>query len=165
MNTESRRVFIGLGGNLGEVETTLMEALFALDEIPQTTLRRQSSIYRTPAWGNTDQPDFLNCVAELQTRLGPTILLEKCLEIETRFGRIRQQEQSWQARTLDLDILLFGDDIVHEPNLHIPHPHMHERAFVLVPLAELVNDLEIPGQGSLKDCLAKLDISNIKILE
>lgn len=165
MNIEPRRVFIGLGGNLGEVETTLMEALFALDEIPQTTLRRQSSIYRTPAWGNTDQPDFLNCVAELQTRLGPTILLEKCLEIEARFGRIRQQEQRWQARTLDLDILLFGDDIIHEPNLHIPHPHMHERAFVLVPLAELVNDLEIPGQGSLKDCLAKLDISNIKILE
>ena len=165
MNIEPRRVFIGLGGNLGEVETTLMEALFALDEIPQTTLRRQSSIYRTPAWGNTDQPDFLNCVAELQTRLGPTILLEKCLEIEARFGRIRQQEQRWQARTLDLDILLFGDDIIHEPNLHIPHPHMHERAFVLVPLAELMNDLEIPGQGSLKDCLAKLDISNIKILE
>lgn len=165
MNTESRRVFIGLGGNLGEVESTLMEALFALDEIPQTTLRRQSSIYRTPAWGNTDQADFLNCVAEIQTRLSPTILLEKCLEIEERFGRIRQQEQRWQARTLDLDILLFGDDIVHEPNLHIPHPHMHERAFVLVPLAELANDLEIPGQGSLKDCLAQLDISNIKTLE
>ena len=92
-------------------------------------------------------------------------MLEKCLEIEERFGRIRQQEQRWQARTLDLDILLFGDDIVHEANLHIPHPHMHERAFVLVPLAELMKDLEIPGQGSLKDCLAKLDISNIKILE
>jgi 2-amino-4-hydroxy-6-hydroxymethyldihydropteridine diphosphokinase len=165
MNIESRRVFIGLGGNTGDVETTLMEALFALDEIPQTTLRRQSSTYRTPAWGNTEQADFLNCVAELQTRLSPSVLLEKCLEIEMRFGRVRQQDQRWQPRTLDLDILLFGDETIREANLHVPHPHMHERAFVLVPLAELVNDLEIPGQGSLKDCLAKLDTSNIKILE
>jgi 2-amino-4-hydroxy-6-hydroxymethyldihydropteridine diphosphokinase len=165
MSSESRRVFIGLGGNMGDVATTLTEALFALDEIPQTTLRRQSSNYRTPAWGNTDQADFVNCVAELQTRLSPSILLEKCLEIEERFGRIRQQEERWQPRTLDLDILLFGDDIINEAHLHIPHPHMHERAFVLVPLAELVNELEIPGQGSLKDCLAKLDISDIKILE
>ncbi len=165
MINESRRVFVGLGGNLGEVETTLMEALFALDEIPQTTLRRQSSTYRTPAWGNTDQADFLNCVAELQTRLTPGTLLQKLLEIEERFGRIRQQDERWQPRTLDLDILLFGDEVIHEAHLDIPHPHMHERAFVLVPLAELVNDLEIPGQGSLKDCLAKLDISEIKILE
>lgn len=165
MNTESRRVFIGLGGNLGEVETTLMEALFALDEIPQTTLRRQSSLYRTPAWGNTNQDDFLNCVAELQTRLSAQILLKKLLEIEERFGRIRQQDERWQPRTLDLDILLCGDDIVNEPHLHVPHLHMHERAFVLVPLAELVKELEIPGQGSLKGCLAKLDISDIKILE
>jgi len=165
MINESRRVFIGLGGNLGEVENTLMEALFALDEIPQTTLRRQSSTYRTPAWGNTDQADFLNCVAELQTRLTPNTLLQKLLEIEERFGRIRQQDERWQPRTLDLDILLFGDEVIHEAHLDIPHPHMHERAFVLVPLAELVNDLEIPGQGSVKDCLAKLDISDIKILE
>lgn len=165
MINEPRRVFIGLGGNLGEVETTLMEALFALDEIPQTTLRRQSSTYRTPAWGNTDQADFLNCVAELQTRLSPTILLQKLLEIEERFGRIRQPEEHWQPRTLDLDILLFGDETINEAHLRIPHPHMHERAFVLVPLAELVSDLEIPGQGSLKACLAKLDTSDIKILE
>ncbi|HOZ04401.1 MAG TPA: 2-amino-4-hydroxy-6-hydroxymethyldihydropteridine diphosphokinase [Arenimonas sp.] len=165
MINESRRVFIGFGGNMGDVEATLMEALFAIDEIPQTTLRRQSAIYRTPAWGNTDQADFLNGVAELQTRLTPNILLQKLLEIEERFGRIRQQDERWQPRTLDLDILLFGDDVINEANLRVPHPHMHERAFVLVPLAELVNDLEIPGQGSLKDCLAKLDISDIKILE
>ena len=165
MSNESRRVFIGFGGNLGDVEATLMEALFAMDEIPQTTLRRQSAIYRTPAWGNTDQADFLNGVAELQTRLTPNILLQKLLEIEERFGRIRHQDERWQPRTLDLDILLFGNELINEANLRVPHPHMHERAFVLVPLAELVNDLEIPGQGSLKDCLAKLDISDIKILE
>lgn len=165
MINESRRVFIGFGGNMGDVEATLMEALFAIDEIPQTTLRRQSAIYRTPAWGNTDQADFLNGVAELQTRLTPNILLQKLLEIEERFGRIRRQDERWQPRTLDLDILLFGDDVINEANLRVPHPHMHERAFVLVPLAELVNDLEIPGQGSLQDCLAKLDISDIKILE
>ncbi len=165
MINESRRVFIGFGGNLGDVEATLMEALFAMDEIPQTTLRRQSSIYRTPAWGNTDQADFLNGVAELQTRLTPNILLQKLLEIEERFGRVRQQDERWQPRTLDLDILLFGDEVINETNLRVPHPHMHERAFVLVPLAELANGLEIPGQGSLQDCLAKLDISDIKILE
>ncbi len=162
---DPKRVFIGLGGNIGEVEETLMEALFALDELPQTTLRRQSSIYRTPAWGNTEQDDFLNCVAELQTRLSPTILLQKLLEIEERFGRVRKQEERWQPRALDLDILLFGDDVIREENLHVPHPHMHERAFVLVPLAELVNELEIPGQGSLKDCLAKLDTSGVQVLE
>lgn len=165
MIIEPKRVFVGLGGNVGEVQETLMEALFALDEIPQTTLRRQSSIYRTPAWGNTEQADFLNCVAELQTRLSPLVLLQKLLEIEQRFGRVRQKDERWQPRELDLDILLFGDDIVSAENLHVPHPHMHERAFVLVPLAELVNELEIPGRGSLKDCLAKLDISGIQILE
>jgi len=165
MINESRRAFIGLGGNVGEVEETLMEALFALDELPQTTLRRQSSLYRTPAWGKTDQADFINCVAELQTRLSPQVLLQRLLEIEERFGRIRQQEERWQPRTLDLDILLFGDEVIEEAHLHIPHPHMHERAFVLVPLAELVNDLEIPGHGSIKNCLAKLDISSIQVLE
>jgi 2-amino-4-hydroxy-6-hydroxymethyldihydropteridine diphosphokinase len=165
MINEPKRVFIGLGGNQGEVETTLMEALFALDEIPQTTLRHQSGIYRTPAWGNTEQDDFLNCVAELQTRLSPIILLQKLLEIEERFGRVRKKEDHWQPRTLDLDILMFGDDVIQETDLQVPHPHMHERAFVLVPLSELVKELEIPGQGSLKDCLAKLDISGIQILE
>lgn len=165
MTNESRRVFIGLGGNTGEVEETLMEALFALDELPQTTLRRQSGIYRTPAWGNMDQADFLNCVAELQTRLSPNILLEKMLEIEERFGRVRSPDERWQPRTLDLDILLFGDEVIQEAHLHIPHPHMHERAFVLVPLAELASELEIPGRGRLKDCLAKLDVSGIRILE
>lgn len=165
MSVEPKRVFIGLGGNVGEVRDTLDEALFALDELPQTTVRRQSSVYRTPAWGNIEQDDFLNCVAELQTRLDPGVLLGKLLEIEERFGRIRQQEERWQPRTLDLDILLFGNEIVQEAHLHIPHPHMHERAFVLVPLAELAGDLEIPGQGSLKDCLAKLDVSDIHAVE
>lgn len=165
MNNDPKRVFVGLGGNTGEVEDTLMEALFALDEIPQTTLRRQSSLYRTPAWGNTDQADFINCVAELQTRLTPIVLLARLLEIEERFGRIRSEEERWQPRTLDLDILLFGDDIIDEVDLRIPHPHMHNRAFVLVPLAELTGELEIPGQGSVKDCLSKLDTSGIQVLE
>ncbi|MEO6172921.1 MAG: 2-amino-4-hydroxy-6-hydroxymethyldihydropteridine diphosphokinase [Arenimonas sp.] len=165
MTNDPKRVFIGLGGNTGEVEETLMEALFAVDAIAQTTLRRHSKMYRTPAWGNTEQPDFLNCVAELQTRLTPIVLLTKLLEIEACFGRVRSEDERWQPRSLDLDILLFGDDIVEEVDLRIPHPHMHDRAFVLVPLAELANELEIPGQGSVKDCLAKLDTSDIQILE
>ncbi len=163
--SESRRVFISLGGNVGDVRATLDEALFAIDEIPQTTLRRQSGFYRTPAWGNTEQADFLNCVAELQTRLSANVLLEKCLEIEERFGRIRSQAAHWQPRTLDIDILLFGDENIQLSHLRVPHPFMHERAFVLVPLAELSQDLEIPGHGLVKHCLAKLDISGIVAIE
>lgn len=163
--TAPARVYVGLGGNVGDVEATLVDAFMALDMIPQTTMRRHSKLYRTPAWGRTDQPDFLNAVAELQTRLAPNVLLKHLLAIEERFGRVRSDGEKWGPRILDLDMLAYGEESVDEPGLHLPHPHLHERAFVLVPLAEIAADLEIPGQGKVRELLAAVDSSAIEALD
>ena len=159
------RVYVALGGNEGDVETTLVEALWAVDALPQTSIRRQSAFYRTPAWGRTDQPDFLNAVVELQTRMAPKVLLEALLEIETRFGRVRSQEtERWGPRAVDLDLLLYGDHVLDEPGLTVPHPRLHERAFVLVPLAEIAPALDVPGRGRVADLLAAVDASGIEAI-
>ena len=159
------RVYVGLGGNLGDTEATLAQALMALDMIPQTTVRSHSKLYRTPAWGKTDQPDFLNAVAELQTRLTPRVLLDHLLAIEQRFGRIRGDSGKWGPRALDLDMLVYGEKSLDEPGLHLPHPYLHQRAFVLVPLAEIAADLVIPEQGKVSDLLATVDSSAIEALD
>lgn len=158
------RAYVGLGGNEGDVATTLEEALWALDALPQTTIQRQSAIYRTPAWGRTDQPDFLNAVVELRTRMTPRALLDLLLEVEQRFGRVRSASERWGPRALDLDLLLYGDEEVSEPGLTVPHPHLHERAFVLVPLAEIAPSLEIPGRGDVASLLAAVDASGIEAI-
>lgn len=158
------RAYVGLGGNVGEVETTLTEALWALDGLPQTSVRAQSGFYRSPPWGRHDQPDFTNAVAELQTRLAPAVLLAHLLAIEQRFGRVRGEDEKWGPRTLDLDLLLYGDEIIDEPGLHLPHPRLHERAFVLVPLAEIAADLLIPGRGRVAQLLAAVDTSGVEAL-
>ena len=159
------RAFVGLGGNLGDVETTLTEAMWALDSMPQTSIRAQSAFYRTPPWGNTEQPGFLNAVVELQTRLAPRVLLDLLLEIEGRFGRDRSESEKWGPRELDLDLLVYGDEEMDEPGLHVPHPHMRERAFVLVPLAEIAPTLEIVGVGRVRDLLKGVDASGIETVE
>lgn len=158
------RAFVGLGGNQGEVETTLVEALWAVDALPQTTIQRQSAFYRTPAWGKTDQPDFLNAVVELRTRLTAPVLLESLLDIEARFGRVRSEAERWGPRVIDLDLLLYGDDNLDQPGLTLPHPRLHERAFVLVPLAEIAPSLEVPGRGRVADLLAAVDVSGIEAI-
>ncbi len=158
------RAYVGLGGNEGDIETTLTEALWALDALPQTSIRRQSAVYRTPAWGRTDQPDFLNAVVELQTRIVPRVLLNSLLEIEQRFGRVRRSEDRWGPRVLDLDLLLYGEDVLDEPGLSLPHPRLHERAFVLVPLAEIAPDLVVPGRGMVRDLLAAVDTGGIEAI-
>ena len=158
------RAYVGLGGNVGDVETTLAEALWALDGLPQTSVRRQSGFYRTPPWGRLDQPAFVNAVAELQTRLAPAVLLEQLLAIEQRFGRVRSENQKWEPRTLDLDLLLYGDEVLDEPGLHLPHPRLYERAFVLVPLAEIAADLLVPGRGRVAQLLAAVDTGGIEAL-
>ena len=158
------RAWVGVGGNVGDVETTLVEALWAVDALPMTSIRRQSAFYRTPAWGKTDQPDFLNAAIELQTRLAPKVLLDALLDIERRFGRERSAEERWGPRTLDLDLLLVGEAPHHEPGLDLPHPRLHERAFVLVPLAEIAADLVIPGRGRVADLLAAVDASGIEAI-
>ncbi|HEX4854192.1 2-amino-4-hydroxy-6-hydroxymethyldihydropteridine diphosphokinase [Arenimonas sp.] len=158
------RAFVGLGGNQGDVETTLVEALWAVDALPQTTIQRQSAFYRTPAWGKTDQPAFLNAVVELRTRMPAKVLLESLLAIEARFGRVRSEADRWGPRAIDLDLLAYGDEVIDEPGLTLPHPHLHERAFVLVPLAEIAPALVIPGRGDVASLLAAVDVSGIEAI-
>ncbi len=159
------RAFVGMGGNLGDVQTTLTEAMWALDSLPQTSIRVQSKFYRTPPWGRTDQPDFINAVVELQTRLTPRVLLNYLLEIEAKFGRERSEGEKWGPREIDLDLLTFGDESIDEPGMHLPHPHLHERAFVLVPLAEIAPTLDIMGVGVVSDLLARVDASAIEAID
>lgn len=142
---------IGLGGNVGDAAGTLRAAFDALDALPRTQLLRASRLYRTPAWGLRGQPDFINAAALLETSLSPRELLHALLDVELGFGRDRGQEaQRWGPRRLDLDLLLYGDAVIDEPGLRVPHPHLHERAFVLVPLLEIAPGIAIPGRGSLR---------------
>ena len=156
--------FVGLGGNLGDPEVTLDAALQALDGVQDTRLLRASRLYRTPAWGVEQQPDFINAVVMLETRLGAPALLESLFVIERQHGRVREAEQRWGPRTLDLDLLLYGDAVIDEPGLRVPHPHLHERAFALLPLLEIAADVEIPGRGLARNAVSLLEKSNIQSL-
>ncbi len=157
---------VGLGGNVGDVARTLSDALAALDALPGSRLLRASRVYRTPAWGRSDQPDFLNAAATLETALTARELLDALLAIEQRLGRDRSAGDAakWGPRTLDLDLLLYGRAIIDEPGLRVPHPHLHERAFALVPLAEIAADAMIPGRGSVGAALAALDAAGIEAI-
>ena len=156
------RACIGLGGNVGDVAATLRGALAALDALPGTRLLRASRFYRTPAWGVEAQPDFINAAAVVETTLAPRALLDALLAIERDHGRERAADGSrWGPRTLDLDLLLHGDAVIDEPGLVVPHPQMHLRAFVLVPLAEVAPDAEVPGRGRVAELLAGLDAGGI----
>lgn len=155
--------FIGLGGNQGDVPAAFAAATVALAALPHTQLVRVSSYFRTPAWGNTAQADFINAAAHVQTTLAARVLLDALLEIERQHGRTRDGER-WGPRTLDLDLLLYGDLCCDLPGLHLPHREMHRRAFVLVPLAQIAPDIIVPGQGSAVDLLAPLDTDAITTL-
>ena len=144
--------YIGLGANLGEPRRQLTEAITAMSGLPETRLARHSSFYRTAPVGYEDQPEFLNAVAALDTRLAPGVLLEGLQGIERRQGRERSFPDA--PRTIDLDLLLFGEEQVSRPGLTLPHPRMHERAFVLRPLLELDPDISIPGRGKARTFLA-----------
>lgn len=158
---------LGLGANLGDAAATLRRALQHLDTLPQTRLRRASRLYRTPAWGVTEQPDFVNAAAEVQTGLSPRALLDALLGLERAFGRVRAADGSdrWGPRSLDLDILLYADARIDAPGLQLPHPQMHRRAFVLVPLLEIAPGLAIPGIGPAAPMLQGLDDGGIVALE
>lgn len=155
---------IGLGANLGDAADTLREAVEALDHREGITVREVSRFYRTPAWGREDQPDFINAVALLETSLTPRALLERLLAVETEFGRHRLDGERWGPRTLDLDLLLYGDAVIDEPGLRVPHPHLHERAFALVPLLDVLPEARIPGYGAARDAVSVLEMSNIRPL-
>lgn len=162
--TTSARIFVGLGGNLGDIVQTLADALAHIERLPQTRLVACSRFYRSPAWGVVDQPDFVNAVVELTTQLSPRDLLARLLEIERMAGREREGEQRWGPRRLDLDLLLYGDSCIDESGLRVPHPHMHERGFVLLPLVEIAPDLVIPGVGSVRECVTQVVTDDIQAL-
>ena len=156
------RACIGLGGNIGDVAAALRAALAALDALPGTRLVRASRFYRTPAWGVEAQPDFINAVAVLDTTLPARALLDALLDIERAHGRERAADGSrWGPRTLDLDLLLYGEAVIDEPGLVVPHPQLHARAFVLVPLAEVAAEAEVPGRGRVDALLAGVDAGDI----
>jgi len=143
--------FVALGANLGDPVRTVSAAIRALSEIPATTLSKASSLYRTAPVGLKNQPDFINAVVLLHTTLSPQQLLQALFHIEGNFGRLRSVSNA--PRTLDLDLLLHGDSILSEAELILPHPRMHQRAFVLVPLLEVAADCRIPGYGWASELL------------
>jgi len=144
--------YVGLGANIGEPGRNLQAALDELGNLPHTRLTSSSGFYRSAPLGNTEQPDFLNAVAELRTGMSSETLLDGLLEIELRHGRKRTFKNA--PRTLDLDLLLYGQESIVSDRLTVPHPRMHERAFVLKPLAEISPDILIPGKGKVRDLLA-----------
>jgi 2-amino-4-hydroxy-6-hydroxymethyldihydropteridine diphosphokinase len=144
--------FVGLGANLGEPEPQVHSALTALGKLPSSRLVAASSLYRSAPVGIGEQPDFVNAVAEIDTSLSARALLGELLALEARFGRRR--ERPGAPRTLDLDLLLYGGSIIAEPDLIVPHPRMHERAFVLAPLMEIAPGAAVPGKGKVAALLA-----------
>jgi 2-amino-4-hydroxy-6-hydroxymethyldihydropteridine diphosphokinase len=154
---------IALGGNIGDVRTTFPKAISNILGMAQATLLARSSDYRTPPWGEEAQDPFINACIEVETSLDPHALLFTLHKIEKRFGRDRAKEQRWGPRTLDLDLLAYDDAVINQPDLTLPHPRLFERAFVLVPLAEIAPDRIIAGQ-SVAAALAQLSTEGIERL-
>ncbi len=146
----AEEVFVALGGNIGDSQTIVTQALDALGNITQTSLRASSSLYRSEAVGDIPQDDYTNAVALLDSSLEPTALLLELQAIEHAYYRRREQEERWAPRTLDLDIILFGDRNFNDSHLVIPHPEFAQRLFVLEPMFEIGGDRFIPGYGSLR---------------
>jgi 2-amino-4-hydroxy-6-hydroxymethyldihydropteridine diphosphokinase len=150
------RAYVGLGSNLGDRAQTLRDAVDALRAEDGVEVAGVSSLVETDPVGFLDQPRFVNGVAAVDTTLSARELLALLLEIERRFGRDREAVPAQGPRTLDLDLLLYGDSRMDEPGLEVPHPRLHERAFVLEPLAELAPGLRIPGRGPVEALVAEL---------
>lgn len=155
--------YVGLGANLGEPRGQLLAALEDLGRIPGTRVTARSSLYRSAPIGFADQPDFVNAVAKLDTDLRPGELFAALQEIERAHGRERSFRDA--PRTLDLDLLLYGGELIDTPALTVPHPRMHERAFVLAPLLELDPAVVIPGRGSAADLLRACAMQPLERLE
>ena len=147
------RAYVGLGANIGDRERTLREAVDALGAEEGIEVAAVSTLRETDPVGVGEQPRFLNGVAALETSLGARELLDRLLAVEQRFGRVRVPGEL-RPRTLDLDLLLYGDETIDEPGLAVPHPRMHERRFVLEPLAELAPGLVVSGRGTVESLLA-----------
>lgn len=153
------RAFIGLGSNLADPFAQLQRAVSGLANTSGVRVRKVSSVYRTAPWGEREQPDFLNAVAEIETDLDAEQLLAELIRLERQAGRTR--ERRWGPRTLDLDLLLHGDTQCKQAHVQLPHPRMHERAFVLIPLAELAPTLVLGEHGTVLDALARVDQAGV----
>lgn len=154
MGEGAARAWIGLGSNLGDTAGNLAEAVRRIEALPNVDLLARSSLYRSKPWGFSDQPDFLNAVIAVRTGSSAAALLRSLLKIEWAMGR-RRDGPRWGPRLIDLDLLLFGGEVLRSQQLELPHPRLHERRFVLEPLAELAPGLEIPGRGTVADLLAE----------
>lgn len=151
--------YVALGANLGDPAAQVERAMAELAQLPETRLTARSGLYLSKPVGYTDQPDFINAVAEIHTRLAPRALLDALLDLEHRQGRDRGIKNG--PRTLDLDLLLYDSLALHEAGLTLPHPRMAERAFVLAPLAEIAPQAVIPGRGAAATILAGLEQTSL----
>jgi len=146
--------YIGLGSNIGDKEAYLARALCLIADLEGVEIMRQSSLYQTAPWGKIDQADFINQVIEIATELSPLELLHRLQDIEIKLGRRR--EIHWGPRNIDLDILLYGKEIIDLEELKVPHPYLMQRLFVLIPLAEIDSDLVFPDGSKLEEVLFRL---------
>jgi 2-amino-4-hydroxy-6-hydroxymethyldihydropteridine diphosphokinase len=156
--------FIALGGNVGDVRATFDAAIAMLCDGAGVRLTARSSDYRTPPWGVTDQPPFINAVIAVSTALSPHALLARAQDCERALGRDREREQHWGPRPIDLDLLAYDDVALNDATLVLPHPHLFERAFVLVPLFEIAPDRVIAGIR-VREALARVDTADIEKLQ
>jgi 2-amino-4-hydroxy-6-hydroxymethyldihydropteridine diphosphokinase len=150
----SHRAFVALGSNLEDPQQQVLRALAELDGLPETRVTARSALYRTAPVGYDNQPDFINAAAEVSTTLEPLALLHALLALETAHGRERPFPNA--PRVIDLDLLLYDDLELHDPELTVPHPRLHERGFVLFPLADIAPELHVPGKGTVRDLLQAL---------
>lgn len=148
--------YIGLGGNLGEAAETVQRGAEALNRHPDIERMVLSSLYGSKPMGPQDQPDYVNGVARVETTCSPLVLLDLLQEIENAYGRVRDPNKHWGERTLDLDLLLYGDEVIDHPRLQVPHPWLTRRNFVVIPLHEIEPQLILPSGEHLEDCLALL---------
>lgn len=151
-----KTAYIGIGSNLGDPENNCLEAVDRIGRIPSCKVTRVSRMYRTEPVGVNGQEWYLNCVAEISSGISAKRLMERLLAIEKDMGRVREGGR-WQARIIDLDILMFGMELIHEDNLTVPHPLMHRRRFVIVPMVDLAPDLIHPSLGkSMSELLQEI---------
>ena len=156
---KSVTAYIGLGGNVGDVFANMKTAIKSLNEHHQISVKLISNVYKTPPWGIEDQDWFLNACASVETSLTAQELLTECLEAEKALKRIRNLR--WGPRTIDLDVLVFGEEHIAEENLQVPHPRMHERAFVLMPMADIAPDMLLHGK-TISHWLKRIDAGEIQ---
>lgn len=161
-SSDTITAYLGLGGNIGDPRAAMASALAMLDQHPDCRVSAVSRLYRTPPWGKTDQDWFFNAGAAVETSLPPTTLLGLALGIEQVSKRVRAER--WGPRTLDIDILVFGDLAMRSEQLTIPHPRMTERAFVLMPLADIAPELVV-GERAVRDWLADVDAAGIEVAD